>query len=533
MPKQRVNLDALIRREDLEIRPDEGTESARGGADLSFGNLREGDNTFEILRKPDFQRDTADWSPEAIVELVKNQLDDEMIPAVILWKSPNNEIFTIDGAHRLSALIAWVNDDYGAGEISRRFFGNRISLAQKKAADRTKQLIDDQVGSFKRLEGFIKNKKGATKLEIKRANAIGAARIRTQWVLGGADKAESSFLRINRGGAVIDDTEKEIILARRKPECIAARALLRAGTGHQYWWQFSKNGKKEVVALAGKIHNLLFAPELDDNKRAYEILPMAGNSYSRETLSTIYDLIFVANQIKHDGGKEANEGVRKVQEMTISHLKTILDLVELILSDKPQSLGLHPAVYCYTATGKFQPAAFFAEIQLLQGLKSNNGLHTFTKHRARFENFLVDHKYFLNQLIHRLGSRTRGLPRVSKLYSMVLQGVERGDSATKIKRRIFADKDFAPLKDLPSKHKAGSGDFSSSAKAAVRLREILGQATRCPECGARIHAFGSTIDHDERNADGGASDSDNAQSMHPFCNSGVKERRVAEAKKKS
>jgi len=38
---------------------------------------------------------------------------------------------TIDGAHRLSALIAWVNDDYGAGAISQRFFGDNISVAQK------------------------------------------------------------------------------------------------------------------------------------------------------------------------------------------------------------------------------------------------------------------------------------------------------------------------------------------------------------------------------------------------------------------
>src|SRR6266404_2896523 len=83
MPKQRVNLDALIRREDLEIQAAEGTESSRSGGELAFGDLKAGSNTFEILRKPDFQRDTCDWSPEAVVELVKNQLDDELIPAVI------------------------------------------------------------------------------------------------------------------------------------------------------------------------------------------------------------------------------------------------------------------------------------------------------------------------------------------------------------------------------------------------------------------------------------------------------------------
>jgi hypothetical protein len=531
MAKQRVNLDALIRREDLEIRADEGTDQSRAGGDLAFGNLKEGDNTFEILRKPDFQRDTCDWSPEAVVELVKNQLDDELIPAVILWKSPNNEIFTIDGAHRLSALIAWVNDDYGTGAASRRFFGDKIPAAQQKAAEYTKQLIDTEVGSFKLLEGFIRNKRGATALQIRRANAIGSSKIRTQWVLGGADKAQDSFLRINRGGVAIDDTEKEIILARDQPECIATRALLRAGTGHQYWWKFSKRAKTQVVDLASRIHDLLFLPQFEDSTKAYELLPMAGNSYSREKLTTLYDLIFVANQIPGGGPKAQN--IKAVQDKTIIYLKTILELAQLALSNEPGSLGLHPAVYCYTATGKFQPAAFFAELALIQQLKNaRNGLHDFTKHRAQFEDFLVEHKYLLNQLIHKLGSRTRGLPRVSKLYSMVLQGVGDGFTSAKIKRKIFADGDFVHLKDLSSKHGSGSGGFSSSAKAAVRLREILNQAGRCPECGARIHPFGSTIDHDERASDGGASDSDNGQSMHPFCNSGVKERRIAEAKKK-
>jgi hypothetical protein len=531
MPKQRVNLDALIRREDLEIRADEGTDASRSGGDLTFGNLRDGDNTFEILRKPDFQRDTCDWSPEAVVELIKNQLDDELIPAVILWKSPNNEIFTIDGAHRLSALIAWVNDDYGAGVTSQRFFSNKISPAQKKAANYTQQLVDTEIGSFKLLEGYIRNKKGATTLQIKRANAIGSARIRTQWVLGGANKAQDSFLRINRGGVAIDDTEKEIILARDQPECIATRALLRAGTGHQYWWKFSHKAKQEIVSLASQIHELLFSPQFEDNTRAYELLPMAGNSYSRDKLTTLYDLVFVANQLPAGAPKVQN--IEIVQQKTIAYLKTILRLSETALSDESHSLGLHPAVYCYTSTGKFQPAAFFAEMQFIQQIiATKQTLQEFTKARAKFEDFLVEHKYFLNQLIHKLGSRTRGLPRISKLYSMALKCVEEGKSSAEIKDTILKDKDFSQLSEYASRHIPGApGDFKATAKAAVRLREILETAKRCPECRARMHSYGTTIDHDIREEDGGLSDSSNGQSMHPFCNTGAKERREAMAKK--
>jgi len=54
-----------------------------------------------------------------------------LIPAIILWNS-GRYIFTIDGAHRLSALIAWVLDDYGDGIISQTFFGMAFLMNSEK-----------------------------------------------------------------------------------------------------------------------------------------------------------------------------------------------------------------------------------------------------------------------------------------------------------------------------------------------------------------------------------------------------------------
>src|SRR5215471_1798259 len=52
---------------------------------------------YPVLRKPDFQRETADWTPEKIVDLVQSYLDGDLIPAIILWKSNDNHVFVIDG----------------------------------------------------------------------------------------------------------------------------------------------------------------------------------------------------------------------------------------------------------------------------------------------------------------------------------------------------------------------------------------------------------------------------------------------------
>ena len=54
----------------------------------------------------------------------------------------------IDGSHRLSALSAWVNNDYGDGEISKQFYDGVIPDEQLKLAEETRKLINKKVGLY-------------------------------------------------------------------------------------------------------------------------------------------------------------------------------------------------------------------------------------------------------------------------------------------------------------------------------------------------------------------------------------------------
>lgn len=126
----KVNLDAVILRTNMKL---ESTAEAAplGETDnLVAALLKREQLAFLNLRKPDFQRETSCWSVDKVAELVRTFVDGELIPAVILWKTGSYN-FTIDGAHRLSALIAWVNNDYGDGPLSRNFFGFEIPEDQK------------------------------------------------------------------------------------------------------------------------------------------------------------------------------------------------------------------------------------------------------------------------------------------------------------------------------------------------------------------------------------------------------------------
>ena len=116
-----VNLDALIPRADLAV-GDGVVTGVEGESRLGETHFRPKAFFASYLRKPEFQRETTQWSPSKIVDLVAAFLDRRLIPAVILWRAGDFN-FVVDGAHRLSALMAWMYDDYGDGERSKKVFG--------------------------------------------------------------------------------------------------------------------------------------------------------------------------------------------------------------------------------------------------------------------------------------------------------------------------------------------------------------------------------------------------------------------------
>jgi hypothetical protein len=59
VPTHLVNLDALIQREDFETTAADVAQSRRLAAELKVEDLER--TYFQILRKPDFQRETSNW----------------------------------------------------------------------------------------------------------------------------------------------------------------------------------------------------------------------------------------------------------------------------------------------------------------------------------------------------------------------------------------------------------------------------------------------------------------------------------------
>ena len=226
-----VNLDALIPREDFLIEPT-GTEAPEKGS-IQISELEDNAFFFGAVRKPDFQRETSEWEPKRVVGLVRTFVKNDLIPAVILWK--NRELlFVIDGSHRLSALIAWVQDDYGDGKRSQEFFNHLIPEEQIKVAQKTREMVEKEFGSYADHKAAIANPSKYGPDLVARARQFGSLGLALQWVRGDATTAESSFVRINQQAAMITPQELELIKSRKNPNAIGARAIKSRGTGHKY-----------------------------------------------------------------------------------------------------------------------------------------------------------------------------------------------------------------------------------------------------------------------------------------------------------
>ena len=150
MSSNAVNLDALIPRDDFAV-----DVAVAGGNPRGTISILDLDGGFFAgsLRKPDFQRETAYWSAQKISDLVYAFVNGDLIPAVILWQK-GGEIFVIDGAHRLSALIAWIKDDYGDRAASIHVFGSQIPEEQVRFAERTRRLVNQEIGPYAKYKGL-------------------------------------------------------------------------------------------------------------------------------------------------------------------------------------------------------------------------------------------------------------------------------------------------------------------------------------------------------------------------------------------
>jgi hypothetical protein len=532
MATHQVNLDALILKQDFESGP-EASASLGENPTFNIEDLRRTELFYTVLRKPDFQRDTASWSPEMIVDFVECFLDGKMIPPMIIWHSKQSQlIYIIDGAHRVSSLIAWANDDYGDGEISREFFKDNISSHQKKLHIQTKELIEKRIGSYHQIYHGAKEVNPRA-IEIPqsalRGRNITNRRAPILKVDGSAEIAEESYFKINANPVLIDSTELDVIHARRKPNAIATRAIIRAGRGHKYWGKLPNS--EEIESLSSEVFQLLFG-QFEDIKSTSPDLPRAGQPYSEAAFKMVLDIVNMFNDVKPVMWEyKKSKKVKKTEavypddldgKMTIQYLNKVKNIARLVSDNSDiSSFGFDPAVYSYGATGKFHTGAFIASLRFADDIHRKGLRDSFKKVRSKFEDFLVNHKYFINILNQVKGSRTRSVDACLVMFHAALDCYINGtENESDILAKLKENPSLTSLEPQNNLEPVKVGKrFSKDVTAAGVVAQILESRPRCKVCSARLPPHSRSRDHKIPKSQGGLGSLENLQWTHPCCNS--------------
>lgn len=505
-----VNLDALLSRADIYESADPITADVPA---LRITDLEEASLTYTLLRKPDFQRETANWTPKQVAVLIATFSKSDIIPAIILWQN-GNRIFVVDGAHRLSALIAWVQNDYGAGTRSMQLFGTRIPEQQRRMHEQTQELVNVMVGPWEkfRLENAIVSMKS----------------LQVQWIEGHTPKqAAAAFIRINQGGTEIEPLEVRILNAARSALAVSTRAITRGGTGHPYWKHFSsEDAKSRTPKLGAEISRLLFEPPLESPIKTPDV-PLAGAGYGWGVIHIAFDLVALANKLS------VSDSTRKVPvvfepladdesgDETLQYLLATRKVIRRILSNDPSSLGLHPALYFYSAAGVFQPAALLNAIAWVREMERRDALGAFHKVRGAFEDLIIAHPAIAKPAAHKLGSGRRTRRATITVYERLIGYL--GDNRPEVAWELLkVDFPILAADDAHEQAEAEFGEegapFTRGAKSGATLSG-LAAVERCGLCGGLLHRNGKTVDHEHKRSQGGTSARLNARWVHPICNS--------------
>lgn len=515
-----VNLDAMIPREDFALLSGVNEGFTEKIDKISLRDFERDAPLLPNLRKPDFQRETNHWSPEQVASLVQCFAEGDLIPSVILWSS-TQYVFVIDGGHRLSALRAWIEDDFGDGPLSLNFFGHQITEDQIKAANETRRLVQKNVGTWQhwRTRNQQTNLPDADRIKAKN---LSTRAIPVQWVLGDAEKAEASFYRINTQGTPLDDIEELLIRNRKRPAPIAARSIIRAGMGHKYWSRFTEENRKRIEDTSKALYQVLFEPELDAPIKTLD-LPLGGVAGVRTALSLLIDFVLVASRnqqglpAKVDDQPEDTTG-----ELTIHLLDKSLALASRMTGNTQGSLGLHPAVYFYGPSGRHAPPLFMGMVTLIARKISNNDdgfFRTFTECRKILEDTLVLSKPLLAAIIQQTRSGKR-YSAMADLLDRMIKSIKAGETPTE---QQIVDWAGVSGKVIVGREAVTGRSFSEDTKSAIYLRQALDSALRCPICKGYLDPQKSvSYDHRTPRRDGGLGSEENCQLTHPYCNQAMK-----------
>lgn len=569
-PKLTVYLDNHIKRDSLlyrrSISQRSETQNRVQQPDyLTIQSLFGKKSKARSLRKPDFQRATWAWSPEECVELLESVLYEQVVPSVIMWLSPDNFQYVLDGGHRISVLLAWIRDNWGDKLPDDAYRDATVQENIRKAAQRVRELLGQkQIGSF---EDYIAAEemyndlveKGQIPEQSMDTTSLHYAKLMRRWdavnigfpilwVSGDYEKAEQSFIKINKTGRSLSDWETKLVENRSSSFARAVMSIAQIGDVAHCWPVQEPevandpvlSGKaKEIVQKVKELHSLLFDPPytrpINDSRQ-----PLMATPYTRPEMKPAYlaELLTITEGKK--GQKPETEAlIKKDRSDRVSHIITnglrliddAIDVIGNIYGPSPRSLGLMPLVYFYNKQGDYVRSLLYGMIYWLNhGSETRDVLNRkllFTIHRKAFEEVLLQNKEFIiTRISRRIGSGPEVTHQTARYYHGLLKLLIKHND--QIQSPLFSTEHKHLINTLGTSEASdtvleesisASRTFRGQLRTEVQVTAFLDVFQTCEICRGRYFpGLFIQVDHKIPHSKGGKTAASNARITHPFCN---------------
>jgi hypothetical protein len=558
----KVYLDHLIKRENLRYQRSSEKMSTTPPSLLRMSDLF-GDHRSAraaSLRKPDFQRTTWSWTAEDCVSLLESIVNEQVIPSIIMWASPENaQDYVLDGGHRISVVMAWLNDDWGDNLRSDVYRDEEEERIIKQAAKEVRDLVKARIGSisdFQQAEeeftrAVMDEKAPKSVLDPKtfkrgyfyqrlRKGDIG---FHILWVIGDYEKAEQSFLKINKSGRPLSEWETTIVENRYSSFIRNIMAISSVSSAKHYWHtkdldegMQEENQKKidEIIAGVNKLHEILFKPTYETPIRRLQQPLLVPPDIQTKPLWLSQLLTIV------QGGKGQNAETRKLIERDknaspdeiISHGRELvhdtLDVLSHLVGPSPKSLAVVPVLYFYTNAGRYVRSLLYGLVYWLHSGSEEDILNRkriFSIHRSAFEQMLLGNKAdVVTGITRKTGSGQEVTNQTAQYYQGLLELlIQHKDD---IESKAFSEgysgltKKLTHIEFSSVRNSSGkSRQFTPNQKSALVLDNFFRNPNRCDICGGVLDpAADLQHDHIFEHARGGKTLPSNQRLVHPFCN---------------
>lgn len=560
----KVYLDHLIPRESLRYQRPRGqmvpVDSRK--EPLSISSLQNS-NRVKLLRKPDFQRETWAWTPEDCVSLLDSIVNEQVVPSIIMWTSPENGLdYILDGAHRVSVVLAWLLDDWGDNLPREMYRDDEHERLVKAAANQVRNLIriqigtiDDYIQSEAQMDLAIREGKSPQKdlpsVVFKRGYFYqsllkGHVHFHVLWVAGDYEMAALSFLKINGSGRQLSDWERELVTNRNSSFARIVMSVASITSAKNYWptefpdipdSQMLEQRVQFITQGIDVMYEALFKPSYREIQSLRQPLLVAPGPHQRPYYLAEFLTVILGGRgqpaetkklIERDRDANVQQIVNGGWELVQETLNVLTHLVGE--RNKPESLAIVPALYLYTESGRYVRSLLYGLTYWLFAGNDRDLLERkriFSAYRGAFERVLIDKK---DDLVTGLSRKTGSGPDITSQTANYFNGLlglvvyHKGDISSNSFSKDYVEfsKEIVNkrLRPVAAETEQSRGRlFTERQRSTIVLRELLSNPIRCGICtGILDPTMAVQLDHVVPYSQGGPTSVDNGRLAHPFCN---------------